>query len=160
MLAQRDRDRGQLGDLLVLHGGRVETLALAEDMRAGLTALRPVLDDLVDALERKQRPACALVPGLAPRLRPEAGLGGRGGAEGGSCEGGSEELRELRLRRCSSSATRASSRRFASISSPTRSRKATAASRSPSRIASAWARSRPTQFAAPSEVPAYRSDNN
>ena len=75
MLAQRDRDRGQLGDLVVLHGGRVETLALAEDMRAGLTALRPVLDDLVDALERKQRPACALVPGLAAPPAPRGWFG-------------------------------------------------------------------------------------
>jgi hypothetical protein len=55
--------------------------------------------------------------------------------------GGSEELRELRFSRCSSSATRASNRRFASIRSPTCISSASAGSRSPSRIASASARS-------------------
>jgi len=83
-------------------------------------------------------PSC---PGWPPGLRPELGFRGRGGAEGGFWEGGSDELRELRLSRCSSSPTRASSRRFASISSPTCMSRTTAASRSPSRIASASARS-------------------
>lgn len=65
VLAHRDRDRRQLGNLVALHGGRVHPLVLPEDMRAGLAALRPVLDDLIDALERKQRPVPAFVPGLA-----------------------------------------------------------------------------------------------
>ena len=54
-----------LRDLVALHGGRVDALILAEAMRARLAALRPVLDHLVHLLERKQRPALALVPGLA-----------------------------------------------------------------------------------------------
>src|SRR6266508_4329447 len=68
--------------------------------------------------------------------------------------GGRDELRELRLSRRSSSATRASSRRFASTSSPIRISSATAASRSPSRIASASARSIPPNFGATQRVPA------
>src|SRR5207247_10503024 len=70
------------------------------------------------------------------------------GADGGSCDGGSDEFRELRSRRRSSSPTRASSRSFASTrrwfastSSSSRSNSPTAVSRSPSRIASASARS-------------------
>ncbi|MEO5791293.1 MAG: hypothetical protein ABIR67_04385 [Gaiellaceae bacterium] len=38
--------------------------------RAGLAALWPVLDYRINALERKQRPARALVPGLAAGLAP------------------------------------------------------------------------------------------
>ncbi len=81
---------------------------------------------------RRFLPSC---PGWPPGLRPLAGVLGRGGAEGGSCDGGSEELREERLSRCSSSPTRASSRRFATTSSSTRKSNVTAASWSPSRIA-------------------------
>ena len=77
-------------------------------------ALGPMLDDLVDLLGRKQPPVPALVPGLAAPPRPERFPPGRGGADGGSCEGGSDEFRELRFSRRSSSATRASSRWFAS----------------------------------------------
>jgi hypothetical protein len=61
-------------------------------------------------------PTC---PGWPPGRPPEPGFRARGGAEGGSCEGGSDELRELRFSRCSSSLTRASSNWFRSISSPT-----------------------------------------
>src|SRR4029453_14691969 len=43
-------------------------------MRASLAALRPVLDNLIDALERKQRPVLALVPGLAAPLPARARL--------------------------------------------------------------------------------------
>ena len=60
---------------------------------------------------RRLLPSC---PGWPPRVRPEPGRRGRGSAEGGSCDGGSNELRELRFSRRYSSATRASSRRFAS----------------------------------------------
>ena len=92
------------------------------------------------ASSRRCLPSC---PGWPPRLRPEPVRPGRGGAQGGSCDGESDELRELRFSRRSSSATRASNRRFASTSSPTRINNATAVSRSPSRIASASARSTP-----------------
>src|SRR4030095_5347908 len=55
-------------------------------MRASLAALRPVLDNLIDALERKQRPVLALVPGLAAALpapaRPAWPGAGRGGVLG------------------------------------------------------------------------------
>jgi hypothetical protein len=94
---------------------------------------------------RRYRPSCPCCP---PRFRPDPSPRGRRGADGGSCEGGSDEFRELRFRRRSSSATRASSRSFASTrrwfastSSSSRSNNPTAVSRSPSRIASASARS-------------------
>ncbi len=47
-------------------------LALAEDARARLAALRPMLDQLVHLLEWEQRPVAARMPGLA------AGLSARG----------------------------------------------------------------------------------
>jgi len=97
-------------------------------------------------------PSC---PGCPPGLRPESGGRGRGGAEGGSAEGGSDELREVRFSCRSRSATRASSRRFAAISSSRRISRAIAVSRSPSRMASALARSMAPEFAEPSQVPAY-----
>ncbi len=97
---------------MALDGSGVHALGRAEDARAGVAALRPVLDDLVHLLKRKQRSVRALMPGLAAAPRPLAGFFGRGGAEGGSCEGGSEELRELR-RNCSSTfSTRASRRSY------------------------------------------------
>src|SRR6266545_341911 len=68
MLAQRDRGRRQLADLVPLHGGRVDPLVGGEDVRAGPAALRPVLDNLVHPLERKQRPVLAFMPGLAAPL--------------------------------------------------------------------------------------------
>ena len=89
---------------------------------------------------RRYLPSC---PGWPPRPRSERVPPGRGGADGGSCDGGSDELRELRFSRRSSSTTRASSRWFASTSSPTRTSNVTAVSRPPSRIASASARSTP-----------------
>src|SRR5205814_9212907 len=96
-------------------------------------------------------PSCPCCP---PRFLPDPAPRGRGGADGGSCDGGSDEFRELRFKRRSSSATRASSRsfvstsrRFASTSSSSRNSNATAVSRSPSRIASASAR--PTQKRSP-----------
>ena len=56
-----------------------------------------MLDDLVDLLGRKQPPG-ALMPGLTrPAPAPNASSG-RGGAAGGSCDGGSDEFRELRFR--------------------------------------------------------------
>ena len=100
---------------------------------------------------RRCLPSC---PGWPPGVRPEPGRRGRGAADGGSCDGGSDELRELRLSRRSSSTTRASSRRFASTNSPTRKSSATALSRSPSRIASTSTRSMPPNFGVTLRVPA------
>src|SRR5439155_26291362 len=65
MLGDRDRDRRQLADLVALRRSRVDPLILTEGVRACLTALRPVLDQLVHLLERKQRPVPAFVTGLA-----------------------------------------------------------------------------------------------
>src|SRR6266542_3564418 len=65
MLADRDRDRRQLADLVALRRSRVDPLVLPEPARACPTAPRPVLDQLIHPLERKQRPVPALVTGLA-----------------------------------------------------------------------------------------------
>jgi hypothetical protein len=140
MFGHAHRGRRQLGDLVPRWPTSINALRIAEDVLARATPLRPVVDDRVHPLGRKQLPSC---PGWPPGLGPLAGFFGRGGAEGGSCEGGNDEFRELRLSRRSSSATRASSRWFASTSSPSRVNSATAVSRSPSRIASASARSTP-----------------
>src|SRR6266511_2968371 len=158
MLAHPDRDRRQLGDLTPGRPGRVDTIRLGELVRTRPAPVGPMLDDLVDLFGREQPPVPTLVSVLpAPSPR------GRGGADGGSCDGGNDEFRELRFSRRSSSATRASrrsfastSRWFASTSSSSRSSKPTAVSRSPSRIASASARSIPANFAATQRVPAQR----
>src|SRR6266545_767936 len=100
-----------------------------------------MLDDLVHLLGRKQPPVPAFVPGLTS-TPPTRALPARTRRRRGRILGG-RNFRELRFSRRSSSATRASSRWFASTSSPTRSNNATAFSRSPSRIASASARSTP-----------------
>jgi hypothetical protein len=47
MLAHPHGDRRQLGNLVTLRGGRVQPLVLAEGARAGVAALRPVLENLV-----------------------------------------------------------------------------------------------------------------
>jgi hypothetical protein len=65
MLAQRDRDRRQLGDLVALRRGHVDALVLAEAARTGVAALRPLLDHLVYLLERQQRRVAARMTGLA-----------------------------------------------------------------------------------------------
>ncbi len=52
MLAQRDRDRWQLSDLVALDGSGIHALAGAEDPCARLAALGPVLDQLVHQRER------------------------------------------------------------------------------------------------------------
>lgn len=108
---------------------------------------------------RRYLPSCPCCP---PRLRPDPFPRGRGGADGGSCDGGNDESRELRFSRRSSSATRASrrsfaptSRWFASTSSSSRSSNPIAVSRSPSRIASASARSTPPNFGVTRRVPAH-----
>jgi len=72
MLAHRDRDLRQLDDLVALRRRGIDPLGLAEHVRAGAAALRPVVDDLVHPLEGKQRPALALMPGLAARLSARA----------------------------------------------------------------------------------------
>jgi hypothetical protein len=160
VLGYRDRERWQLAELVALRGGRVEALCppqrrAHEPQRSGHWSITS--STCASGSSRRCVPSC---PGWPPGLRPLAGFVGRAGADGGSWEGGSEELRELRLRRCSSSATRASSRRFASISSPIRISSATAVSRSPSRIASASARSTPAEFGERSQVPSYVKAKN
>ena len=140
MLGDPDRDRRQLRDLVPPRLRRVNALRLPEHVRARPAPLGPMLDDLVDLLGGSSRRCLPSCPGWPPRPRPDPFPPGRGGADGGSCDGGSDEFRELRFSRRSSSATRASSRWFASTSSPTRNNNAIAVSRSPSRIASASAR--------------------
>src|SRR6266511_1376102 len=155
VLADDDRDRRQLGDLVSLWRGSVDPLHGSERPRARLAAHRPMVatsSSRSGDSNRRLRPSW---PPWPPGLRPEPCWRGRGGAEGGSCEGGSEEFRELRLSRRSNSATRASSRRFASTSSPTRTSSAIAVSRSPSRIASASARSTTPEFAEQGQDPPY-----
>jgi hypothetical protein len=131
ILAHRDRGRRQLADLVSLHRGRVDPLLGGEDMRAQARQRSGQCSTTSSTRSSgsggRFLPAC---PGWPPRSRPEPGRRGRGSADGGSCEGGSDELRELRLSRCSSSLTRASSRRFASSSSPIRISSETAVSRS------------------------------
>jgi hypothetical protein len=141
VLGLPDRDRWQLRDLAPPRLGRVAQLRLAEHMCARPTALRPMVDDLVDLLGRKQPPVPALMPRLAT-TPPTRTLSARTRRRRWRIlRRRRDEFRELRLSRRSSSATRASSRWFASTSSPTRNNNATAVSRSPSRIASASARS-------------------
>jgi hypothetical protein len=65
MLAHRDRDRRQLGDLVALRRRDSDPLALTEDVRAGRAAVRPVLDQRIHPFERKQRAVLTLVPRLA-----------------------------------------------------------------------------------------------
>src|SRR5713226_5916962 len=67
VLADPDRDRRELVDLVALRRGCVGPLVLAKAARAGLAALGPVLDHLVHALERKQRAAPALMSSLTTR---------------------------------------------------------------------------------------------
>ena len=93
-------------------------------------------------------PSC---PGWPPGLRPELGFRGRGGAEVGSWEGGSDELRELRRNRSSSFSTRASSRSYRASSARM---KPTQCSRPASKMTSASCRSTPQDFAAKRRVPA------
>jgi hypothetical protein len=155
MLGHAHRDQRQLSDLMPPRPHRVNQIRLSERARARAAPFGPMVDDLINLRERKQRPVPALVSGLTAALATGAGRGGPGGTEGGSCDGGSDELRELRFRRRSSSTTRASSRWFASTSSPTRISSATAVSRSPSKMDSASARSIPPNFAATQRVPAH-----
>jgi hypothetical protein len=154
VLSHAHRDQRQLSDLVPPRLHRVDQHPRIEHMRARVAPPGPMLDDLVHPLRREQPAVSALVPGLAARARPKPGWREGGGAEGGSCDGGNDEFRDLRFSRRSSSATRASSRGFASTSSPTRNNNAIAASRSPSRIASASARSMPPNFGATQRVPA------
>ena len=67
VLGHGDRDRGQLRDLMASRLARGAPLRLAEAVAAG-AALGPVLDELIDALERKQGTTSARVAGLAPAL--------------------------------------------------------------------------------------------
>jgi hypothetical protein len=53
MLGHPDRDRWKLRDLMAPRIRRIDELRRAEDVRAGLAALGPMLDDLVNLLRRK-----------------------------------------------------------------------------------------------------------
>ena len=64
MLAHPHGDRGQLADLMALRRGDLDALLLLKRSRARAAALGPVLDELIDALERKQGTASTLVAGL------------------------------------------------------------------------------------------------
>jgi hypothetical protein len=70
MLGHPDRDRRQLGELVARRCRSVNPLCLAERVRARAAALRPMLDDLVDLLGRKQPPMPALMPRLAAPTPP------------------------------------------------------------------------------------------
>lgn len=91
MLGHRDREPRQLGDLVALGRRRVDAPVLAEVVRAGSATLGPAVDDLVHPLERKQRPAPALVSGLAAlrsaRARPARPRRCRGRILGGRKRG-------------------------------------------------------------------------
>ena len=64
MLGHPDRDRRKLRDLMAPRIRRINELRRTEDVRARLAALGPMLDDLVDLLQRKQPP----VPTFMTRL--------------------------------------------------------------------------------------------
>src|SRR5439155_21511511 len=72
MLGHRDCDRRQLRDLVPPRQRRIDTLPPIERARARLAPTGPMLDDLVDPLERKQPPMPALMPGptASPPTRP------------------------------------------------------------------------------------------
>ena len=98
---------------------RVEQLRLYKHPRTRSAAFGPMLDDLVDLSRRQQPPmTCPHAPAARHVADPNGFPPGRGGADGGSCDGGNDEFRELRFNRRSSSPTRASSRPFASTNSP------------------------------------------
>jgi hypothetical protein len=80
MLAHMDRHRRQLLDLVARRLTGRDPVGLAEDVPAR-TGGRPVLDDVVDRPRRQQRPALALMPGLAtrPAARPVLAALGRPG---------------------------------------------------------------------------------
>ena len=82
MLAHRDRDRRQLGDLVALGRGGVNALILAEEVARRAAALGPVLDDLIDLFERKRGDDCCPrgraerpAPGPRPLVRPRGRRG-------------------------------------------------------------------------------------
>jgi hypothetical protein len=72
MLGHPDRNRRQLRDLVAPRLGGINTIELLEHVRARPAPIRPMLDDLIDPVWRKQPPVLALVPGLPtpPATRP------------------------------------------------------------------------------------------
>jgi hypothetical protein len=68
VLGHHDRDRRQLGHLTPRRLGRIDTIRLGKLVRARPAPLRPMLDELVDPLGRKQPPIPALMPMLPTRL--------------------------------------------------------------------------------------------
>jgi hypothetical protein len=79
MLAHRDRQRRQLGDLAALGRDSVNALVLAEETRIEAAAPGPMIDDLVHLFKRKQRATVARVAGLQRRAAgprpPDAAAG-------------------------------------------------------------------------------------
>ena len=73
MLGEDDRDRRQLRDLVASRLANGAALRLAEAVAAG-TTLGPVIDELIDALKRKQGTTSALVAELASTLSARAWL--------------------------------------------------------------------------------------
>ena len=61
MLGHRDRDRRQLGDLAPRRLSRIDTIRLSELACTRPAPLRPMLDDLVDPIERQQSTVPAFV---------------------------------------------------------------------------------------------------
>ena len=139
MLAHHDVDRRQPFDLVARRLADRNPLARAEDVPA-VTALRPVLDDLVDCRCGQQRTPVTLMAILSAAFAPRPIPCYATAPKANRKLGGREELRELFLSSRSSLSTRASNcwtRR--SIRSNT----STTTSHPASKIASASARSTP-----------------
>ena len=99
IFVDRRSDRRDFGDLMSDRFG----IVAEERPTAASTFGRPALDDLTDLLGRYEGPDLALMTGL-----PEGAAGGRRLTEGGSDEGGLEELTEFLPTRSSNSAIRRS----------------------------------------------------
>ncbi len=81
MLRDRDRDHGQLLDLVAHRLAHSDPLVRGEDVTAA-TALGPMLDDLVDRPRRQQRPTLALMTRLGALPTPRRILATPGRAGG------------------------------------------------------------------------------
>ena len=77
MLAEDDRDRRQLRDLVPPRLRNLDQIRIREHVRAGPATHRPMVDDLVNLLGREQPPVPALVAGLPAPLTVGAWPTGR-----------------------------------------------------------------------------------
>ena len=68
MLAHTDSDRWQLGHLTPRWLGGIDALVLGEHTRARAAAVRPMLNELIHPLGRKQPPVPALMTRLSTPL--------------------------------------------------------------------------------------------